>query len=283
MRVCLLDLLAVVLARLPLRLADGLGSVLAWVWWGLVPIRREVAKDNLAQALPALPPEAHPRILRRSVHDLILGYVELLHFLRDPEASGAMVRTEGMEPVLRLQREGRPALALQGHFGAWDLVLLALGRGRGVRLACVVKPPSDPWSAALVERARRLCDIQLIPPRGSMEQVYQALQDGRVVIFAMDQRFNEGILAPLLGRPALTATGLAAAARRSGVPVFPVWQWREGTGRHAMRVAPAFDLQWTDDPEADVARATWRFNEALGARIQERPHGWLWLHRRWKI
>jgi len=281
-RAALLDLLAFVLARLPLRLADALAWGLAWVWWTVLPVRREVARDNIARALPELDPSAHPAILRRSFHDIALGYLELLRFLRDPASGASMVRTEGIEPMLALQREGRPVLVLQGHFGAWDLVLLAHGRDRGLRPACVVKPPADPWIAALVERARRTRDILLIPPRGSMDRVYSALADGRVVVFAMDQRFNEGIEVPFLGRPALTATGLAAAARRSGVPVFPVWQWREGPGRHVMRAEPAIELTWTDDAEADIARATACFNEILAERVRARPHGWLWLHRRWK-
>lgn len=282
MKARLLDLLAFILARLPMRPASALCWALAWLWWTVVPVRREVARDNIARALPELDPGSHPATLRRSFHDIALGYVELLRFLRDPRAGAAMVRSEGLEPLQRLQREGRPALVLQGHFGAWDLALLAHGRGRGVRLACVVKPPADPWSAALVERARRLCDIDLIPPRGSMERVYTALEAGRIVVFAMDQRFNEGIAAPFLGRPALTATGLAAAARRTGAPVFPAWQWREGPGRHVLRADAALDLTWTDDAEADIARTTVRFNEILGDRIRERPHGWLWLHRRWR-
>ncbi len=278
-----LDLLAWVLARTPLWLGELWAWALAWVWWTVLPVRKGVALDNIGQALPELGVTARARMLRRSLHDLALGYVELLRCLRRPELFEPTCRAENLERLTRRQEQGLPCLVLQGHFGSFDLVMLAMGRGRGMDLSCIVKAPTDPWAAALVERARVARGVELIPPRHCMDRVYRGLEQGRVVIFAADQRFNEGILAPFLGRPALTGTGLAAAARRSGVPVFLVWQWREGRGRHVMHVSPPLDLTWTDDAEADIARATVQFNDALSACVRERPHGWLWLHKRWRL
>jgi KDO2-lipid IV(A) lauroyltransferase len=277
-----LDALAWALARTPLWLATVWSWALAWLWWTVLPVRRDVAASNMAQAFPEMGAAERGRALRRMFHDLVLGYVELLRGLHRPERFDSMCRTEGLELLTERQARGEACLVLVGHFGSWDLVLLAMGRGRGLNLSCIVKPPADPWSAALVERARRARDVELIPPRHSMDRVYDAIEKGRIVVFAGDQRFNEGIELPFLGRPAWTATGLAAAARRSRVPVFLVWQCREGPGRHVMHVSPAFEHRWTDDAEADIARATAQYNEALAACIRRRPHGWLWLHKRWR-
>ncbi len=278
----LLDAVAWVLARTPLWIAHPWAWCVAWLWWTVLPVRRDVAASNMAQAFPDMDATTRRRNLRRMIHDLALGYVELLRGLHRPERFERMCRSEGLHHLTERQAQGLPCLVLQGHFGSWDLMLLAMGRGRGMDLSCIVKPPADPWSAALVERARRARGVELIPPRHAMDRVYQAIEEGRVVIFTMDQRFNDGIELPFLGRPALTATGLAAAARRSRVPVFLVWQWREGVGRHVMHVSPAFEHLWTDDPEADIARATAQYNEALAGCIRQRPHGWLWLHKRWR-
>ena len=276
------DLLAWLLARTPLWLAQPWAWVVAWLWWLVLPVRRAVAVDNVALALPDLDPAARARLLRCSIHDLALGYVELLRCLRDPRLFERYCRSENLELLTSRQDKGLPCLVLQGHFGSFDLVMLAMGRGRGMDLSCIVKSPADPWVAALVERARHARGVDLIPPRHSMERVYQALEDGRVVIFSMDQRFNEGIDLPFLGHPSLTGTGLAAAARRSRVPVFLVWQWREGVGRHVMHVSGPLGLEWSDDHELDIARATAQFNDALGACVRERPRAWLWLHKRWR-
>ncbi len=278
-----MDVLCWVLARTPLLLANLGAWCLAWCWWTVLPVRKDVAVDNMVRSFPDFDASIRGSLLRTSIHDLALGYVELLHFMRDPAGHTSMARAENLELITDRQQQGLPCLVLQGHFGSFDLIMLSMGRGCGMDLSCVVKAPADPWSAALLERARTEFHVDLIPPRQSMEKVYRSVEAGRVVIVPMDQRFNEGIVVPFLGRPALTATGLASAARRSGVPVFLVWQWREGIGRHVMHVSPAFDLVWTDDAEADIARATQQFNEALGDCIKQRPHGWLWLHKRWRM
>ncbi len=278
-RVRILDTLAWILARTPLPVADVLARALAWTWWTVLPVRREVALDNLARALPEVT-ERGP-VLRRMLHDLALGYVEVLHLLRDPAAGRRMVALEGVDRLRASRSAGRGVLVCGGHLGAWDLALLAAGLEPDLPLTCIVREPTDSWAAALVARARRRCGVDTLPPRGSMDQVYRALEAGRIVIFTLDQRVDDGLAVPFLGRPAPTAVSLAAAARRTGCPVHLVHQWREGPGRHRLSVEPALDLAWTDDRNADLWGATVRFSEALAGHVRARPHGWLWLHRRW--
>jgi Kdo2-lipid IVA lauroyltransferase/acyltransferase len=288
----LLDTLAAVLAILPLRFSRILAWFLAWTWWTLLPVRKTVALANLRIAFPEKGPREAGQLLRRSFRELALGYVELLRVVRRPELAEQVFEEDGFEPMVEHLRSGGGCLLLCGHGGSWDLSLLSM-TGKEKRLpgpppfamrfptTIIVRPPSEPWAAALIERARESFDIELLPPKGSMAGVYDALERGRVVMFPLDQRQRGGIDVPFFGRPAPTAASLAAAARRTGLPVFMAWPWRIGPGRHHNRFYPAFELTWTDDRDADLLRATRLFNEAIEKRIREKPHGWLWLHRRW--
>lgn len=278
----LLDAVAWTLARTPLWLANIWAWSMAWLWWAVLPVRRNVADANMAQVFPDMEAATRGRNLRRMIHDLALGYTELLGCLRRPERFLGTCGADGLHHLTDRQAKGLPCLVLQGHFGSFDLIMLAMGRDRGMELSCVVNAPTDAWTATLVEKARLARGVELIPPRHSMDKVYRAVDEGRVVIFPADQRVNHGLELPFLGRPALTGTGLAATARRTRVPVFMVWQWREGVGRHVMHVSPAIELEWTDDRDADIARATAVFNGILGDLVRRRPHAWLWLHKRWR-
>jgi len=278
----MLDAVSWIMARTPWWLGSLWAWWVAWFWWLVLPVRRDVAASNLAQVFPEMDAATRGRTLRRSVHDLALGYVELLGCLRRPERFEPTCGSDGLHRLTDRQEQGLPCLVLQGHFGSFDLIMLAMGRGRGMELSCVVNAPTDAWAATLVEHARVARGVELIPPRHSMDKVYDAVERGRVVIFPADQRVNHGLELDFLGRPALTGTGLAATARKTRVPVFFVWQQREGTGRHVMHVSPEIELEWTDDRDADIARATAVFNEVLGDRVRRRPHGWLWLHKRWR-
>lgn len=272
-----------VLAHVPLPAAAAGARGLAWLWWTALPVRRDVGLENLARALPALTAGERGRILRRMMRDLALGYVELLHFLSRPACRDDMIRLEGQGELVSLLEQGQGVLLLGGHAGSWDLVLLGLGHHAELRSTCVVRPPAHPWVADFIERARRTLDVDLLPPRDCKDRILQLLDQGRTVIFPFDQRQPDAPEVPFFGRPARTAFSLAAFARRTRAPVFLLWQWREGVGCHRVCIDGPIDLEWTEDRQADLRRATRTFNALLEDRIRERPHGWFWLHRRWRL
>lgn len=258
------------LGRLPLPLASALSWCLSWVWWLLVPIRRRVAVENLERAFPELPPGT---TLRRCVREILLGYTELLRYFRDP----VDIEFVGVDPLRERHARGEGTLVIGGHGGAWDLALTALGASQGVPISVFVKRPAQPDAAALIDDLRAHAGLTLLPPDKSMERAYSALDAGHMVIFVMDQRRNQGIPVPFFGEPAWTSPAAAAAHAKTGVPVFGVWQWREATGRHVVRFYGPLEL--SGDVGDDTAALTHFYEQ----RLREHPHGWLWLHDRWKV
>lgn len=251
----LLDTAAALLARVPLRLADALAWALAALWWFVLPIRRAEAVANLHAALPDVPPRP---TLVRMFHDLVLGYVELLQFDR------LTITFEGVIP--------EAGIVLAGHGGAWDLVLVACGDRFPTSI--FLRTPRDPWVQAWLAGLRDAHGVGRLETGATMADAYAALAAGRSVLFVQDQRHNAGPRVPLLGRPARTSLGAAVAALKTGRPVYGQWQWREGVGRHRIRIEP---LAVSGDAEAITAA----LNAWYGEQIRARPHGWLWLHRRW--
>ncbi len=250
--------LAVAMLRgLPLSLASALGWVLAWTWWTVVPLRRREAVENLRAALPSVLPGP---TLRRMMHDLVLGYVELFQFER------LEITVEGAAAV-------RGAVVIAGHGGAWDVALLAWAEA--FPLAIFLRTPRDPFVAKLLASLRDAHGVVRLETGSTMKDAYAQLEAGRSVYFIQDQRHNKGPALPFFGRPARTSLGAAVASIKSGRPVYGAWQWREGVGRHRLVIAPL-------PVEGDAEARTVTMNEFYEAQIRARPHGWLWLHRRWK-
>ena len=264
--------LIAVLSRLPLRLAWLIGWALAWIWWTALPIRRAVAVDNLRQALPEVRPGP---ALRRMMAGLVLGYVEMLHQLRRPCIEMEM---DGLEPLRAHLATGQGCVVLMGHFDCWDLVGPLMCYSAGVPGSAVINVPANKDIAALIERVRLALGVIPIPGNswGAARRVFEHLEEGRVVAFFLDQRFNGGIPVDLFGRPAWTTRVPATLAARAGVPVFTAHYWRVGVGRHRGVVEGPLTLS------GDADEDTRRFAAFYEEKIRERPHNWLWLHRRWK-
>jgi len=244
------------LRRLPLGLASVLGWALAWLWWTLLPLRKREAIDNLRHALPELVPGT---VLRRMMHDLVLGYVELFQFER------LRIDVTGAEGV-------RGAIVVGGHGGAWDVALLAWADA--FPLAIFLRTPRDPFVAKLLAELRDAHGVVRMETGATMKDAYAQLESGRNVYFVQDQRHNKGPGLPFFGRPARTSLGAAVASLKTGRPVYGAWQWRVGTGHHRLHIAPL-------PVEGTAEERTVEMNRFYEEQIRARPHGWLWLHRRW--
>ncbi|MCK6518533.1 hypothetical protein L6R46_26175, partial [Myxococcota bacterium] len=156
-------------ARTPLGLAWILAWGLAWVWWWVLPVRRAVAVRNLQACFPETPPGP---ALRRMMAELVMGYVELLHHVRKPLPN---LSFEGFEALHARSRAGLGSLVLASHGGAWDLCGLATAQATGIPTTVIAKPPASPAVAALIRELREGGGLELLPPRGSMGRVMEAL------------------------------------------------------------------------------------------------------------
>jgi KDO2-lipid IV(A) lauroyltransferase len=145
-----------------------------------------------------------------------------------------------------------------------------------------VRTPADPWTRRFLAAQRAAHDVVAFDTGARMDAAYAALDAGRSVFFVQDQRHAKGVPSPFFGRPARTSVGLAAAHLRTGRPIWAVWQRRVGVGAHHVWAAPLPLPPRTGDATADLQAITDACNAWYEARIREHPHGWLWLHRRWR-
>jgi KDO2-lipid IV(A) lauroyltransferase len=268
-----LKLVAWIVSRVPLGLAAGFSVVVAWLWWLVIPIRRDLAVANFEKAFPGKPPGVP---LRRMMSGLVLGYFELLHEERVP--GSVSLSSEGHAPIIERGNAGKGALIVAGHFGSWDLVGPLVARRTGIKATVIVKIPRSRAVAALMERVRGSYGLALLPNKaGSLPKALELAEEGRSLVFVIDQRFSRGIAVPFFGRPALTSPAVAVAAGKTSLPVHFLEYWREGTGRH--RAVFSGPLPLTGIVEDDIAAFTACIEEA----VRRRPDNWLWLHDRWKV
>lgn len=258
-------------ALVPLRLLALWSWWLSWVWWTVLPVRKKLAVQNLSLAFPDAP--AGPT-LRRMMDNLVLGYLE---FARGLHTDDLALEVVGLEQVRAQLATGKGAVLLAGHTGSWDFCVNQLARQEGLRITALIREPSDERVAAWLRHAREGYGLRTLKgDKGVFEKLLKLLDDGELVIFHEDQRFNDGIPVPFLGRDAYSMQAAAVASKIARVPVFGCGNERLGPGRHRLTVHRTLEMA----RKTEVAVATCQ--AFLGELVTAAPHNWLWLHDRWR-
>ena len=97
----------------------------------------------------------------------------------------------------------------------------------------------------------------------------------------VDQKLNDGIAVPFLGRPAMTAPAAARLSLKFGIPIIPVAITRRPNAHFRVCIKQPIDFTPSGETNADIYALTLTINQEIEKFILARPGQWLWLHRRW--
>lgn len=258
--------------------SDGLGRLARRAGPFLRPVHRR-GLENLALVMPDLTAAEREAVLRDEWENLGRTAAEYAHL---PELTAERVTVRGGERLAAMVRQGRQAVFVSGHLANWELMASTLHR-LGLRAAVVYRAANNPLvDRAVIDLRAEVMTRRLVPKgkRGGRE-LMAALRDGLSLCLLTDQKLGDGVEAPLLGRPALTAPAPARLALKAGLPVIPLQIVRLGGARFVVTVHEPLEVLRTGDAQADTLALTVAINDALSGFIREAPGQWLWFHRRW--
>ncbi len=269
-----------VFGLLPLDCASALGGALARHIGPRLRISKR-ARRNLGRAFPELSESGIARVVTGMWDNLGRVAAEYPH-LREIRVfvPGGRVETRGLDHVDRAVAAGRRMIIFSGHIANWEIAMLAAVQ-HGIAVAQIYRAANNPLVDRMVARFRG--DAAELIPKGAIaaRRAIAALRRGAHVTLLADQKMNDGIPVPFFGRPAMTASALAALAFRFDCDVLPARVERLGGARFRLTVFPPLPLPRSGDLHADVAALMAQVNAILEEWIRDRPEQWFWLHRRW--
>lgn len=114
-------------------------------------------------------------------------------------------------------------------------------------------------------------------------ELAEALGKGEIVALQGDRPRAGGrsISVSMFGRPMPLPIGPAVLARVTGVPLVPVFNFREGRCMVHSVVRPPIHVAHTADRDADIADAVHRFAAEIEWAIRHRPHQWFCFRKLW--
>lgn len=271
--------------RLPLEAGLRVARAVAWLWFWVIPVRKNVGMVNVRRALGE---DVDPgRIVHGCMKTLTMFGIESLRLPALTRATAdQLVEVRGQEHLDSALASGKGVIVVTAHMGNFDL-LGCVHALRGIPANIVYK--NIGWQAAhtFFFAARRKAGITVIPPKGSERQILRALRGNEVVAFVIDQHMpkHRGIVCTFFGRYASTTPAPALFALKTGAVVVPALIRRVGdSGQHVSELYPPIVM---DEPHADrtanLRHNMQKMNDWLEAEVRKTPEQWLWLHKRWKV
>ena len=283
-----MEYLAVRLVRaavqvLPRQWVTQAGDALGRLFHRLDRRRRSTALVNVRAAFPQRSEAACRAIVQGAFMNLGRHVLDLLRFdTMSAEEMIDAVEFEGGERVERARAAGRGAMYFSGHFGFWELQIMAHA-ARFEPFLLVARPLDNPLLEAMIERLRARVGTRVIPRRGAVRALLRGLLEHRSVAMMIDQHIEDrsAVTVEFFNRPASTTSAIAVLALRTGVPIIPAFALPLPGGRYRIVYESPIDLPDPDDPDA-VRIVTQRCTDVLERYVRRYPELWLWMHRRWR-
>ncbi len=248
---------------------------------------RRIARINLGIAFPEMGDGEANRIIRACYRGMGTSAAEFIHL---PKMDAAYIREhfriEGASHVREsLSGKNRPAMAMTGHFGNWELLSHVYG-ATVAPVAFIVRPLKSAILDRIVTERRECVGNTVIRKEDSAKEVMKVLRKRILVGILIDQNVDrpKGVLVDFFTRKAYTTFGIARLALAMNAAIHPAFIFRDPGRRfhHVLRFGPPIELHPDAPREKEVERVTRRCNEELEKAIREAPEQWMWFHRRWK-
>lgn len=284
-------LFTLLVAALPSSQSTRIGTKLGTFLFNILHSRRAIAIDNISQALPFM--KRHPswtgafetaeEIALATFINLGISIVEVcrLYHGKGADLIDAMV-VHGLDNFAEARAKGTGVLCISGHCGNWELISLSFNTHLNENVWAIARKQNNPYLNTIIEKMRMGYGNKVIYSKAALRPILGVLKNKGVIGMLADQAVfaDNGALIEFLGRKAWANKAPAVIARKTGVPIIPVFGYRE-KGHHVLAFYPEHIL-CGDRSEAGVVQDIQAMSRHLEEYVCAHPADWYWVHRRWK-
>jgi KDO2-lipid IV(A) lauroyltransferase len=267
------------LRLMPLAMAS---QFMGWCWRQVAPrlSRQKRAMAHLREAFPDKDDAELEAITTGMWDNLGRTFAEGLLVDRFEKIAGDFDKPEGYEAFVTTMKD-KGGILVSLHSGNWELGGI-VAHQHGVALTTVYQTLKNPLVDAYVIKQRSSMFKGGIHAKGNKAgtKLMAWVKAGNIAAIMGDLRDHGGLKVPFFGRPAPSNIFPARMARGLDVPLVAARIMRS-KGIEFEIEFEFVDVQFTDDPEADIADATMKVQAIFEKWVRARPEQWMWAHKRW--
>lgn len=269
---------------LPRFVKIGLAYALTYLWYYIIPHRKDLIIRNLKLAFPEKDEKQIGDLAFETFYNWTLTALEYSYFpYISKKRLHEISEVHGYENLDKALEQGKGLLILGTHTGNGELAIYR---------ACVDKYPlhliGRKVKNAFINHAlfsiREKSGLKHLDPKNSSLRVVKALKRNEGLLFVIDQFTYPpiGIKSTFFGHVTGSNSSLAYFALRLGAPVVPGFSYRKNG-----KVIICFQEQIPtetpyDDMDKNVEYMTQKYNDWIEQIVRQHPASWMWIHNRWK-
>jgi len=269
---------------LGLKRARRATTLLAFLFYYIIPLRKKVVIENLRKAFPELSEKEIKETAYKSYKSFAITLIEILllpkltkeELLNSVECPNVGLIKEEMD-------KGRGMILLTAHFGNWEYGAIAGGLLSGFVFNALVKQQRNELVDNWLNQKREKWGNRIIPLGISVRNVYQELKNKKLIAIVADQRGPaDGVRVNMFGIPTAVYTGFASLHIKMNVPILVGIVVRQPDRTYRVELERLETDNITGSEEERVEIITQRYYDILERKIKKNPEQWLWMHKRWK-
>jgi KDO2-lipid IV(A) lauroyltransferase len=236
---------------------------------------------NLRIVLPDASESEIMRIARESWGNAGAVFAEYAHVGTIARPGSGRIECVVLGDIETLRDPSRPAIFVGAHQANWEMMAAAIS-GRGIRLAALFSPPTNPLLDGMLRYWRAGLGCDMLPRDESMRPMIKALGQGTSLGIVADRRVDSGKPVPLFGHEMATSLIPARLALRFGHDLVPVRTERLKDAHFRVTFHPP--IAAPSSPADEIERAvlmTRELHRHFEQWIIEKPGQWFCSKRLW--
>jgi len=272
-----------VLSLLPLSVLLIFARLLYYPLYYIIGYRKKVVRNNLQKSFPKKDLKEIIRIEKtffKYFTDLIFEVVKMSTISKKELLK--RVKFKNLEQIEAHFSKGESVLACTGHYGNWELCMLALGASLSAPEYVIYKPLSNKIFEDWFLKIRTRYGNVFVAMRQTLRTLISVKETPTMFCFASDQtptREETQYSLQFLNQPTAVLLGLEKIALQTNRPIFYFDVISVKRGYYEIDC-----LLLCAEPKATQGHEiTDLLFEFLANTINREPAYWLWSHRRWKL
>jgi len=254
---------------------NRLGVRIARFAYYLLGLRKKEALKNIVIAFPEKSEDEHIKILKKTYSFFTQSFLQFLSIHKSFRFVDFEI--EGRELLDQALAKKKGVILATGHFSKWEMMSAWLGFS-GYPCVAVALKQKNKGADLFFRKFRDSTGMKMIFRKSSLDDMYQILNDNKILILASDQDAKRrGVFVNFFNTLSSTPKGVSRFHLQTGSDMFFITCHVDNSGKYKLHIQPIIP-----EGESTIESITQTFTTLLEKKVRQFPEQYFWFHRRWK-